>query len=392
MVKKLFILFALALYAQVAFSQEATHVYKMSTTIEFVVNTDRIIENEDYDYYINSIIPEIAKNANSVESVFLIGSASPEGNAAGNIRLSERRAEKIYSHIINLVPKYKVIKSNEYNLFLNKTGLDESDYTKLRATYLEVFFNGHEPKPEIRTDTVFINRNDTVYVSKKDTVLVEKYIDRPIEKIKSDGGCNGPLVMSVYNDLAGDLAKRFNIGAEIYFSQFSFFIDGYFSTGTIFGKAYNSDIWHTGFRKYFNNEYEKVFIEIYGRGGYFDTQIFSDEGNFGIIYGGGIGIGYKFNLCRHWKIYPHIRLGIDRIYYNTYYSKHGNVDISFTNYVDGRTRENGQSESPSKTNAAVENDRKINQDFFNASFKGLWFGPTFVGITIQRDFHKSKKE
>ena len=386
--KKLLISCVLTVVCLIISAQEATHVYKMSATIQFVVNTDRIIENENYDYYINSIIPEISKNSDNVESIFLIGSASPEGSAAGNVRLSERRAEKIYSHITNLVPKYKVIKSNDYRLFLSKTLLDESDYTKLRATYLEVYFNGHEPTPETKIDTV--------YVGSKDTLQIEKHFSTHTETVKETvkyekQACDSTLVMSIYNDLSGDLLKRINIGTEIYFHKFSFFIDGYFSNGTMFGKTYNSSIWHAGFRKYFNNYYKKVFIEIYGHGGYFDTQIFSDNGNFGVIYGGGIGIGYKFGLCTHWKIYPHVRFGIDRIYYNTYYSKPGNVNVSFSNYVDGQSTDGGTNNDSAQTNAnVVYNDKKINRNFFDSSFKGVWFGPTFVGITIQRDFHTRK--
>ena len=291
-----------------------------------------------------------------------------------------------------------MIKDNNYKLFLSKTGLDESDYTKLRATYVEIhFYIPEEAKTRVDTvtntiyknvvDTVYRDRIDTVYNNVVDTVFVER-------EAQPKSGINTPcpntdIVISIYNDLAGDLLKRGNVGAEVYFSRHSFFLDGYFTPGAIFGKTYNSDVWHTGFRRYFNDSYDKTFIELYGRFGYFDTDIFNENGIFGIFYGGGIGIGYKFNLCTHWKIYPSIRFGIDKIYYQHYYQKGGNVNVSFGKYVDGMGTESAEKTGTESMESSkiIYNEKTIGEQFLDNSISGLWLGPTFIGVTIQRDFH-----
>ena len=51
----------------------------VSATVEFVVNTDKFVENQKYDDFVNSIVPFIWSNADDIENILLIGSASPEG-------------------------------------------------------------------------------------------------------------------------------------------------------------------------------------------------------------------------------------------------------------------------------------------------------------------------
>ena len=325
----------------------------VSTVIEFVINTDTIIQNENYWDYINRIIPDITENSSDVESVLLIGSASPEGNYNKNIALSNKRADRIYSYISNLVPKNKIIKNNNYDLFLSKTGLDESDYQKLRATYVEVHFK-QQNKPIQKIDTVYVTNEkiDTVCIT--DTVFIET---NPVNKEK--------LVLSLYNDFVSDLLINNNIGLELYFAKMSFFIDGTFNMRN------DVNIWHSGLRKYFNWDYNKVFIEIYGRTGYFNL-----DDKSGIFYGGGFGLGYKFDLGNRWKLYPIVRIGIDRRCYNGY---DNNGDISFGVYVSGQTK--STESSTVNRNFSYKVESKYITDYF---------GPTYIGIVIQRSFYIKK--
>lgn len=198
------------------------------------------------------------------------------------------------------------------------------------------------------------------------------------------------LVFSLYNNLAADVLCRPNIGGEVYFEKLSFFIEGSFSNYKFWGNEYDIDAFYLGFRKYFNDKYDKVFVELYSKSVYFDTDIFMNVGKYGYIFGGGGGIGYKITLKYNWKIYPLIRFGVDRIYYKPYYQENGNIDISFDPYINGRTDNGISHEDITSGNNIIYNTRKIDKDFFNTCTKGYWVGPTFIGIVIQKDFYFKK--
>lgn len=343
-------MFLLMLFFGVAIHAQERNERTVSTVIEFVINTDTIIQNENYWDYLNRIIPEITKNSESVESVLLIGSASPEGNHNKNVVLSNKRADKIYSYISNLVSKDRIIKNNNYGLFLYKTGLDESDYQKLRATYVEVHFK----EPDIpKVDTVYVTNEvcvtDTIRIT--DTLHVtDTVVTNPVKEEK--------LVLSLYNDFVSDMFINHNIGLELFFAKMSLFVDGTFN----YRKDLN--VWHTGLRKYFNWDYNKVFIEIYGRTGYFTS---------GNLYGGGLGVGYKFDLGSRWKVYPLIRIGYDR----RYYGSESEGDVSFGEYVPG---------TKSADSPVIENDFKPASKYITD-----YFGPTYIGIVFQRSFYIKSK-
>lgn len=135
--------------------------------------------------------------------------------------LSNKRADKIYSYISNLVSKDRIIKNNNYGLFLYKTGLDESDYQKLRATYVEVHFK----EPDIpKVDTVYVTNEvcvtDTIRIT--DTLYVtDTVVTNPVKEEK--------LVLSLYNDFVSDMFINHNIGLELFFAKMSLFVDGTFN-------------------------------------------------------------------------------------------------------------------------------------------------------------------
>lgn len=369
------------------------NIETISSTVEFVVNTNNFITNENYTRYVDEIVPIIKDNSNNIDYILLIGSASPEGNKQANIRLANIRADRIYSYIKMYVPKSKIIINNNYELFLDKTRLDESDYTKLRATYIEVHFK-QSSKIETKTNTVY--KIDTVYVDNiiRDTVKIKEVIEKTdtVYAGKSiEKSCN-KLVFSPYNNLMTDLIKAPGIGLEFYFHQMSFFVEGNFANTTLTGKKFTYDLWHTGFRKYFNDDYDRVFIEVYGRTGYFDMDIFGDEpGKFGVPFGVGLGLGWKFSLCSHVKLYPLIRFGYDHIKFIDYYYTEtgvGNVGVTFNQYTDYKDN------TPEKTNNTVieytPENRVINREFFEKAKTLHWFGPTYVGLVIQFDLHNNK--
>lgn len=231
-------------------------------------------------------------------------------------------------------------------------------------------------------------------VSIRDTIkikdVIEKidivYTNKSIEK-----SCN-KLVFSPYNNLMTDLIKTPGIGLEFYFHQMSFFVEGNFANTTLAGKKFTYDLCHTGFRKYFNDDYDKIFIEIYGRTGYFDMDIFGEKpGRFGVPFGIGLGLGWKFSLCSHIKLYPLVRFGYDHIKFIDYYYTEtgvGNIGVTFNQYTDYKDN------TPENTNSSVveysPENRFINREFFEKAKTLHWFGPSYVGLVIQLDLHNKK--
>ena len=361
-----------------------------SSTVEFILNTDRFIQNDKYESFINDFVPYVQSNSEQIENILIVGSASPEGSLKNNIRLAKSRANRIYTYIQDYIPRNKFLIVNDYDLYLEKTGLDETDYNKLRASYIEV----HLKKiiiPQIQTDTIYVEKRDTLY---KETEIINNYYYNT-EKVID--GIHVKPVFAVYNSLTSDLLLRPNIGAEVYFKKMSFFVEGSFSKWDLFGKTYNIDVWYSGFRKYFNYDYDKWFIEAFADVAYFDTNLFWKNGKVGIIYGGGLGVGYVFNLCPHWKIYPVIRFGLfERIYYSDYYySGQGSINISFGNYSNGILDNTSSGQNGSTNTNVIEADKQISKEFINNSNKAFYIGPTYVGIVLKRDFcikTKNKKK
>lgn len=376
--KKILVITLLFVGALKGYSQDKEVI---TATVEFVVNTNNFVKNQNYERFINELVPYIKDNANDVESITLIGSASPEGNVKHNVHLANIRSERIYSYISEYVPKSKVIVNNDYDLFLSKTGLDESDYTRLRATYIELHFYKPEPEKDTVIDTIYIERRDTVY-----NKTINNYY------IPKEGTHNKP-VLSVYNDLLGDLLFRANIGTEVYFNKMSFFIEGSFSNWSLLGRNYNIDIWHVGLKKYFNNQYDKLFIGLYANVGYFDTDLIWDVGKIGVLYGGGISLGYVFNLCPHWKIEPVIRIGLfERICYaDYYYIENGNINVLFGNYSNGNLNNLNNNPDTGQNKYIITESKVLTKEFFDNCNKAYYFGPTYVGIFLKRDFCLNKK-
>lgn len=369
----------------------------VSASIKFVVNTDKIIENQEYDKFKTQVIPYLRTNIDKIQEIRLIGSASPEGNKENNRNLSIRRATRIKNDYLYFLPQDKVnvyYLNDDYSIlsdFGKKVyGITENDYQDLRAVYLDVIFyeKKEEEKVVQKIDTVKVEVEKIVYQERVDTVYKDKIITK-------DLNVHDRLAFSLYNNITSDLLKTSNIGFEVYFAKMSYFLEGEFSNTTLMSRTFNHDLWHTGFRKYFNENYNKTFIEIYLRTGHYDIEFGLDDWKYGLLYGTGIGVGYKFSLCRHVKLYPFIRFGYDFLMQADRLSnENGNVNVMFNDYTDYRTTDiNGNNQSlPNSKTGNIYNSGKIDTDFYNKCNKGYWIGPTYIGLLIQVDLYKLKKQ
>lgn len=401
--KKILLILISAFFTFNLFSQNYDYV---SAEIKFVVNTDRVIENAEYSKFRAQVIPYLRTNIDKIQEVRLIGSASPEGNKENNRNLSIRRASRIKNDYLYFLPKDKVniyYLNDDYSIlsdFGKKVyGITENDYQELRAVYLDVVFKKDELEPEEKVvqknDTVKVEkivykeRVDTVYKERVDTVYKDKVI-------KFDPNKHDRLAFSLYNSITTDLMKTGNLGFEVYFENMSYFLEGEFSDTDIFSREFRHDLWHTGFRKYFNSNYDRAFIEFYLRTGYYDIDFGANNGKYGLLHGAGFGLGYKFNLCRHVKLYPFIRFGYDRLMVAERNSNqgNGNVNVSFNDYTDYRSTERSTNTQQAEYNSVYNNysQPKIDADFYDKCDRGHWVGPTYAGLIIQVDLYKLKKE
>lgn len=358
----------------------------LPTTVEFEKNTNEFVHNEKYTNYITNIVPFIKENSDRIDKILLVGSASPEGNKDKNMVLANRRADRIYSFISDIIAKDKVAVNNDYELFLSKTGLGEEDFARLRATYIEIHLKPEAEEKPMEPEERVIIKTDTVYVAQSDTVYVEKIV----EVVKAN---EAKFVFSLYNDVISDLTARYNIGIEMYCGKTSIFAEGSFSNGTLCGKNYNTALWHTGIRRYWNEERDKLFLEAYFRGGYFDTDLFTDNGKFGTLFGCGLGLGYKISLAGHWKICPIVRFGYDSFHYKTYYDagQGGNINLLFGGYVDGKIASEEQNASIDVPKITITMDKTIDSEFYKDCYNAKAIYPSYIGLTIQKDFYLNKK-
>ena len=352
---KIFIISICLLFGGIVNSY-SQNIESISSTVEFVVNTNEFVHNEDYDNFIKNTVHFINNNADDIENILLIGCASPEGNKKRNIHLANIRADKIHSYFKGVMPIYKINVINDYDLFLEKTGVDEKDWPRLRATYIEI----HLKTPEIITqiDTVYIRERDTIYVENtfRDTVYIK---ERP-ELIP---------ILAVKTNVAADAIATPNVQAELYTHLWGLSLefdytfpwwhkdyDTYFYYQILDGKA--------GIRKYFNNQYYGHWVGIYANTSIYDICFWNkDKGWQGEVYGAGIGYGYVFRHKKYprLKFEPYIRLG----WFNTKFDKyHASQPWNEKYYYDWYLRA---------------------EDFVPRRFNMNYFGPTELGFNLTFD-------
>ena len=326
-------------------------------TVEFVVNTDRVIENDNYVNFIENVVPFVRKNADKVDSIIFIGSASPEGNAKHNLYLANIRTAKIYSFISDYVPKSKISVSDDYELFLSKTGLNEDDYGKLRAAYIEICMKPEELQAEPDTVHIMEVYRDTTYIyyPQIDTVCIEKE-PRTVP------------ILAVKTNLASDLIATPNIQIELYthLVGLSLEFDYTFPWYKIHDKYFYYQILNgaVGIRKYFKNDYKGHYIGVYGNTAIYDLCFFNaDKGWQGELYGAGLTYGYVFSSKQYHrlKFEPYIRVGWFNTKFDTY---HASQPWNGKYYYDWNKRAS---------------------EFVPRRFNMNYFGPTEIGFNLTFD-------
>lgn len=299
-------------------SLHSQNIETVSSTVEFIVNTNEFVQNEKYDEFINTTVPFINDNVDNIESILLVGSASPEGRKDWNKFLATIRARRIHSYFLTTIPRQKVNIINDYSLFLEKTGFDEKDWKALRATYIEIKL---KKAPEIITqiDTIYIKEKeiDTVYCCccHVDTIYIKQKPDLiPILAVKTN--------------LAADLFATPNVQAELYTHLWGLSLefdytfpwwhkdyDNYFYYQLLDGKA--------GIRKYLNNQYNGHWFGVYVNTAIYDFCFWNkDNGWQGEVYGAGLGYGYVFQNKKYPRIKfePYIRVGWFNTKFDTYHA------------------------------------------------------------------------
>lgn len=331
----------------------------ISSTVEFVVNTDTFVKNDDYYTFINYTIPFIKENSNKITKILLIGSASPEGTVQRNIELANLRANKIYNYISNDVSKEKVMVENDYNLFLEKTHLTENNYEKLRATFIEIFVKEEKPI-QIQVDTVYIKETyrDTIYCW--NTIIDTIYIEKLYQKIP---------VVALKTNLLSDAIITPNVQAEVYtylwnlslefdytFPWWRIDEDKYFYHQILNGTA--------GIRKYFKNDYTGHYIGIYGNTAIYDLCYFNKEKGWqGEAYGAGFSYGYVFKHKKYSRLRfePYVKVGWLNTRFDTYHASQPFNGKYYYNWFGN-----------------------IN-DFVPRRFTMNYFGPTAIGFNLTYD-------
>ncbi len=352
--KKLFLIILILFINVVSLHSQNTDT--ISSTVEFIVNTDEFVQNEKYDHFINTTVPYVNENADQIDNILLIGSASPEGKKEWNKHLSNIRANKIHTYFSESVPRKKINIINDYNLFLEKTGYDEKDWNKLRATYVEIHMK-KSPEPITLFDTIYIKEMDTIYqCCSTDTI----YIKQKPEIIP---------ILAVKTNLAADLIAMPNVQAELYTHLWGLSLefdytfpwwykdyDTYFYYQLLDGKA--------GIRKYLNNNYTGHWIGIYVNTAIYDFCFFNkDKGWQGELHGAGIGYGYVFQNKKHprLKFEPYIRAGWFKTKFDTYHaSQPWNEKYYYNWYLRA-------------------------SDFVPRRFNLNYFGPTEIGFNFTFD-------
>ena len=326
------------------------------TTVEFEVNTNKIIQNELYNYFSTTVVPTILEKPDSIETVFLIGSASPEGNKARNKYLAEIRAEKIYSYFSGVVPRHKVQVVNDYALFLAKTGLTEEDYRKLRATYVEIHLEEQQPRIVRQVDTVYVR--DTLYcqVLRVDTVYVR---ERP----------RLVPILGIKSNLVSDAVAAPNIQAELYTHLWGLSLE-FDYTFPWWHIDYNQYFYYqvlngtAGIRKYLKKDYTGHYFGIYVNTAIYDLCFFNkDKGWQGELGGAGLSYGYVFRNRKHQrlKFEPYVRVGWFNTNFDNYYASQP-WDGKY--YYDWKLRAS---------------------DFVPRRFTLNYFGPTEIGFNLTFD-------
>ena len=322
--------------------------------LQFVLNSDSFIENDNYQNFTNRTLPYLAANANYVEYIKITAGASPEGTYEVNKALSDKRVAKVSTLIkehslripenrslsVNWEEFYNIIyRSNEpyrkevlkilsqagptkLRLIKHNDGRTWNDMSKkyfpqLRSAIVEIKFS----YPKYYIDTLYITKTDTVYV--RDTVYVNtggaKWEWIPAAAIKTN------LLADALPYTPFGVSFTPNVQVEIYTHLW----------GTSLEFEYLFPWWHNdnthkywqilsgtlGVRKYLNNEYYGHYLGIYGSTFAYDICKSADAGWQGEAFSAGLTYGYAFRTkVPKLKIEAFVRVGYVNSHLDRYYA------------------------------------------------------------------------
>ena len=319
--------------------------------IEFVVNTDKVIENETFDHFVNEFLPVVKANNDRILKILIVGSASPEGRRERNLYLSKIRAIKATPYFEGIVEDSVLNVVSSSDLFLHVSRCKEEDYDVRRGVYVEAWIAG---KNKVIVDTVTFTQIDTVYIH--DTL----YLEKPLRRIP---------ILGVKTNLLADVVATPNVQAELYTWLWGLSLE-FDYTFPWFHKDYDTYFYYqilngtVGIRKYLNNKYTGHYFGVYANTAIYDICPFDkDKGWQGELYGAGISYGYVFQNKRHprVKFEPFIRFGWFNTKFDTYHASQPWDEKYYYNWYLRAS------------------------DFVPRRFNMNYFGPTEIGVNFTFD-------
>lgn len=358
--------------------------------ISYAINSGEITNSEPgFKKYVDEDIPYLYKHMDSLVSIKVVASSSPEGTLYRNTQLAFQRARRITTLLPSDLPadiSYEIANANEIlnyvddkiakaikpiidsgrdiNKKLSKTPyysyLFREIYPKLRYTKIEMVFHLTEENKEAEKDPIILTkidtvfRVDTVYQIKLDTV----YLEKPLKVIP---------ILAVKTNLIGDALLFTNIQAELYTWISGISLE--FAYGCPWWKIDSKHLYYqtlngrVAIKKYFFPTYRGLYFSLYGNSGIYDYSWSKDEGVQGEYYGGGMTLGFVYRSAKNPRIKfePYISVGIIHTVFDKYHASEPYNGKYYYTYT-GKSSE-----------------------FVPRRFSMDYFGPTAIGFNLTYD-------
>ena len=381
--KKYLIVVFLLLFYTALYGQEKKDT-TLKTIVQFIVNTDEIIEDSGYSFLLDTLVPYIKENQEYLEKVYIRSSSSLEGTKKRNQYLSDLRASKVLS----LMPVISHSVLTILSAGEDWEGLYQAVYNSNvpeRDKILKDLSNRKKPGREVLSEFLPAFRSCSIEARfsfpkpcKKDTIVVRDtmevhdtlYISKPVKKYPIVG-VKTNLLLDAFPYSPFGLSFTPNVQIEIYTwlwglsLEFEYTFPWWRDDSKY--KYYQIINGCVGIRKYFNNKYNKWYLGIYGNTGYYDLCINESKGWQGEEFGGGISFGYVLQKGR-WKFEPYLRLGYLYSRFDTY---HAGDPFEGKYYYDWIKRV---------------------KEFVPRRFDMNYFGPTMIGFCITYDLIEIKRQ
>lgn len=105
----------------------------VQATVEFVVNTDRVVDNDLYIIFTREVIPYLYQNKENISFALIEGSASPEGRPEINLKLAQMRADYLKGCLSDIIPEDRI-----FSKIVTISKSDVSEYPRLRSARISV--------------------------------------------------------------------------------------------------------------------------------------------------------------------------------------------------------------------------------------------------------------